>query len=346
MKLKRREFDELERCYCVAYTYIDGIRRVFFASEGPNPCYMYSGDDFVRSTVWETPGGCVDMAFIPGKERDFLAIQKFLPTFQSENAELIWGHFNENEVWEIKTLKHIPFIHHIGILRVDGVNHLVIQTLCGSKKDKEDWSDPGKVYAAVLPDDLNSPLELKGIGADMTRNHGFCVTEWEGQPAVVTTSDQGAFLFKAPRGAEEWRKEQLMDWPISDIAVLDIDEDGEAELATIEPFHGSKFLIYKRIGGQFQVVYRYPAEREFGHIVWGGKLRGVPTVIGAHRRPEKDFFYVQLESKKPLTFKTVLIDQDGGPSNLRVINEKDMDILVAPQREAHPSYGSVYYVTD
>ncbi len=72
-----------------------------------------------------------------------------------------------------------------------------------------------------------------------------------------------------------------MDWPISDIAAIDIDGDGELEYATIEPFHGSYFRVYKLIDGASRQVYEHPEVSEFYHVVVGTTLAGQ---AGVHRR--------------------------------------------------------------
>ena len=83
---------------------------------------------------------------------------------------------------------------------------------------------------------------------------------------------------------------------------------------------------------------------DFGHVVWGGKLRGVPTIIGGYRRNDKDLFYVQCTDKDNLKFKTEVIESGVGPSNVAVINEKDRDIIISANREL--GQAALYIVTD
>ena len=83
---------------------------------------------------------------------------------------------------------------------------------------------------------------------------------------------------------------------------------------------------------------------DFGHVVWGGKLRGIPTIIGGYRRVEKELFIIQCEDKENLTFKTQVIEAGIGPSNVAVINEHDRDIIVSANRELGEA--ALYFVTD
>lgn len=121
-------------------------------------------------------------------------------------------------------------------------------------------------------------------------------------------------------------------------------EDGENELVTIEPFHGNKFIINKKINGEYKEIYSYPKKIDFGHVVWGGKLRGVPSIIGGYRREEGELFVIQCTDKKKLTFKAETIEAGIGPSNVAVINGKDKDIIISANREIGEA--ALYFVTD
>ena len=49
---------------------------------------------------------------------------------------------------------------------------------------------------------------------------------------------------------------------------------------------------------------------DFGNVVWGGKLRGVQTIICGYRRAEKEIFIIQCEDKESLKFKTEFIEAE------------------------------------
>lgn len=345
MKFEKKFLTSLHRCYATSTTTINGEKRILIATEGEGQCYMYSGIDFDQSTVWEGPGGTMSIVAVPGKNGDFLAVQNFFPTFQSENAEIVWAKPEENYKWSIKTILKLPYVHRFDILSVNGINYFIGATLCTSKKYKDDWSDPGKIYIAVLPEDLNSPIELKVIKDGLTKNHGYTRAIWNGKIAGIVTSEEGVFAIIPPQCEHgEWTIETVMEKSVSDIAIIDIDEDGEDEIVTIEPFHGGNFIINKKINGEYKAIYKYPKEMDFGHVVWGGKLRGIPTIIGGYRRFEKELFYIQCKDKKELEFKTGVIEAGTGPSNIAVINEKDKDIIIAANREIGEA--ALYFVTE
>ncbi|MPQ44261.1 hypothetical protein [Clostridium tarantellae] len=345
MKFEKKFLTDLHRCYATSSTVIDGEKHILIATEGEGPCYMYSGPDFKQSTVWEGPGGTMSMIQIPGKNGDFLGVQNFFPTFQSENATIVWAKPEKDGKWNVKTILKLPYLHRFDILSANGVNYFIGATLCTSKTCKDDWSDPGKIYVGVLPDDLNEPIKLKVIKEGLTKNHGYCRANWNGKMVGMVTSENGVFVVTPPQNKDEdWQVEKILDRPVSDVAVVDIDNDGVEELVTIEPFHGKDFVINKKVGDKYEVVYKYPKEMDFGHVVWGGKLRGIPTIIGGYRRNDKDLFYVQCESTNPLKFKTEVIESGVGPSNVAVINEVDRDIIISANREL--GQAALYFVTD
>lgn len=343
MKIEKKFLTDLHRCYATSSTVIDGDTKILFATEGEGAAYMYDTADFKQSTVWDGPGGTMSMIPIPGYNGDFLAVQNFFPTFQSEKATIVWAKPTTNG-WDVKTILHLPYVHRFDILTgADGTLYFIGCTLCTSKQDKEDWSDPGKIYVAEIPTDLHTPMELTVIKEGMVKNHGYSrVDNWKGHMTGFVTCDSGIYAVTPPsiKGGE-WSIETVMEGHVSDVAVGDLDGDGEAELITIEPFHGNVFAIYHKEKDGYQKVYQYPEEMEFGHVVWFGKLRGVPTVIGGQRRHAKDLFYIQYRDGQ---YVKTTIDTGIGPSNIAVINEPDRDIIISANREIGQAV--LYLVTE
>ncbi len=345
MKFEKKVLDELDHCYAVGSTWFDGERWLLFAAENDGPCYAYEEKTGRRVTVWEHPGGTMSMIPLEGTNGEFLAVQGFRSGFMAQNTSLAWVVPQKDGPWKVKTVLKHPFIHRFDIFHLNGVNYVLICTLATSKKDKDDWSDPGKLWVGTLPEDLeNGEIQLEILEEGMLKNHGYCRVEWEGKVAGLTTCAGGLFLVIPPqeKGAS-WTVEKLIDRPISDVAAVDIDGDGQLELATIEPFHGNEFVINKKGENGYEIVYRYPNVMNFGHVVWGGTLAGEPCFIGGNRRENKELFLVRgVKAEKPC-FTTEMIDVGQGPSNIAVIHEDGLDRILAANREI--AQAAIYDVT-
>jgi hypothetical protein len=314
---------------------IDGELYVIFASESVGgPCYAYTGRGFSRrEVVWESAGGTMSLIQIPGTNGEFLAVQNFFPGFKSQKAKIVWGRRSGNSAWETRDVLSLPFLHRFDVFRVEGVNYFLGATLCTSKKDREDWSDPGKVYAGVLPDNFDqsgNSFEISPIMEGMYRNHGYWRGSYDGRDAGFVTSDSGIYAILPPLNANgKFDIRLIMGRPVGDAALFDLDGDGVDELVTIEPFHGDGVYIYKLIGNEYKKVYEYPGEIEFAHVIWAGLIRGAPTVIGGVRRRNCELFYIQCLDYELQKYESSLIESGVGTSNVAVVSQGDMDILIS-----------------
>jgi len=346
MRIEKQHLIEMNRCYAAASIFIDKRRYILLATEGEGPCYSFSGTDYqVRTTVWDGPGGTMSIVPIPGTNGEFLAVQKFFKMYQWEEAMVVWVKPQKDGSFAVRQILHLPYIHRFDILTSGGINYFIGCTLAESKDTREDWSKPGKVYTAVLPKDWDQPLSLKILKEGLYKNHGYTCLPGDYFDRGIVTSDEGAFIVSPPASpSEEWKIEQLMDWPISDIAAVDIDGDGELEFATIEPWHGSYFRVYKKVNGKFVQIFEHPEVSDFYHVAVGAEFRGKPVFIGGCRRGKKQLFYVHLVSSSPLKLEAVEIEGGVGPSNVHVVNEKNRDVIVSANREIGEA--ALYFVYD
>lgn len=345
MKITKKVLDEMERCYAASSLVVDGELYIVLASEAiDGPCYAYTGEDFSKKEViWEKAGGTMSLIQIPNTNGEFLAVQRFFPGFQSAEAKIVWGKRDPEKGWIVKDLIDIPYVHRFDIFEIDGANYFLAATLCGSKKDREDWSDPGKVYIGKLPDSPEKGMELKPILENLTKNHGYCRAKYQGRAAGYVTSDEGIFVVVPPeKEDQEWSVHHIMDRPVGDVALCDLDGDGEDELITIEPFHGDQFLVNKKIDGKYETVYSYPNEIQFAHAVVGCTLRGKPSVVGGIRRKDSELFIIQCTDSAEQKYESTVLEKEIGPSNVAVINQKDRDIIIAANHTQNQA--ALYFV--
>ena len=343
MRIERRFLAGMNRCYAATHIDVDGQTRILLATEGEGPCLAWVGPDHEGPhTVWAGPGGTMSMVPIPGTNGEFLAVQKFFRMFEWEEAKLVHVKPAGDGSYRVTDALHLPYIHRFDLLPVRDRLYFIGCTLATRKASREDWSSPGKIFVGEYRG--AGPLQVSVLKDGLTQNHGYSRLERDGRVSSLVTCREGAYEVTPPQqpGAD-WGVRQFMDWPISDIAAIDIDGDGELEFATIEPFHGSHFRVYKRDAGAYRMVYQHPEVSEFYHVVTGTTLAGKPVFVGGCRRGRQQLFYVHALQDDPLVLQAEVIEEGVGPSNVHVMHEPGRDIIVSANRER--AEAALYLVT-
>jgi len=343
MHIERRFLAGMNRCYAATHIDVDGQTRILLATEGEGPCLAWVGPDHEGPhTVWAGPGGTMSMVPIPGTNGEFLAVQKFFRMFEWEEAKLVHVKPAGDGSYRVTDALHLPYIHRFDLLPVRDRLYFIGCTLATRKASREDWSSPGKIFVGEYRGP--GPLQVSVLKDGLTQNHGYSRLERDGRVSSLVTCREGAYEVTPPQqpGAD-WGVRQFMDWPISDIAAIDIDGDGELEFATIEPFHGSHFRVYKRVAGAYRKVYQHPEVSEFYHVVTGTTLAGKPVFVGGCRRGRQQLFYVHALQDDPLVLQAEVIEEGVGPSNVHVMHEPGRDIIVSANREK--AEAALYIVT-
>ena len=338
MKFEKKVISNLTKCYSIAPLHYNGKDHMLVAAEKVDRCILFDLDGNEEDTVWTEPGGVMTMVQVPGTNGQFLSTHKFYSPNDSKEAKIVIVTPIEKGNWEVRTLVDLPHVHRFDILERNGVRYIIACALKSGHEFKEDWSMPGKVYAAVLPEDLSkfnedNQLELKVIKDNMLKNHGYYRVMEDGVMTSVVSADQGVFQFIPPETPEgEWEIKQLLDTPASDAVLVDLDEDGEKELAVLAPFHGEFISIYKKKDGKFEKVYDYDKSADFTHAIYGGMLCGKPAIVIGHRKGDRDLI-VFTYNKETKSYGYEIIDHDCGPANICVYNKDGKDVILSTNRE-------------
>ncbi|MDY3016272.1 MAG: hypothetical protein SOR79_03860 [Blautia sp.] len=333
--MNKKVLAELEKCYSIAPLYYKGKNHILVAAEKTDRCILFDTDGNEEQTVWEGPGGVMTMVQVPGTDGQFLATSEFYSPNDAKNAKIVIAEPLDGK-WNVRTLVEIPFVHRFDILENDGKRYLIVCCLKSGHEYRDDWSSPGKVYGAVLPEDLSSfdqdhQLELTVIKENMLKNHGYYRVEREGKCSSVVCCDSGVFRFWPPEGDKvQWRIETLINAPASDAVLIDLDGDGRDELFVLSPFHGDTISVYREKEGSYKLEYVHKEKMEFLHAIWGGEVQGKPVVMVGHRKGNRDllkFFWVNGE------YRTEIVDHDCGPANVYGFHKNGKDYLVSANRE-------------
>jgi len=331
MKFAKRHLCDLSFCYAAASIQADGREKFLFATDDTGPCRCIDPETFETENVWDEPGGTMSIIPVPGTDGDFLASQNFLPGFSALHARIVRAR-RENGAWQVQPWLDMPYVHRFDILERDGVRYLLCCILSSTEMPQADMTCPGRLIAAELSDDFSAPAEFTVIADGMTKNHGYCRVERDGYTEAFTACDEGVFTAVPPehRGGR-WEVRKILDAHASDIAVCDIDGDGAEELAVIEPFHGSDFVVYHKTSDGYKEMYRYPEKMEFVHAAWGGMLRGEPVFLGGCRAVNKELFMLRWKNGK---IQAETIETGYGPSNVAVLHGRNEDRILAANRES------------
>lgn len=339
MKFVKRRLCEMKSSYAVSHIERGGRTIILFAPDSRGPCYGFDSQTFEREPIWEEPGGTMAIVPLPDANGDFLAVQRFNPGFQAQDAEIVLARHRGGE-WRIEPFLKLPYVHRFDILQRGDIRYLLCCTLCTTKKDLDDWSSPGGLYAAELPSDMKPPANLTRIAGGMTKNHGYWRVQNEGYTSALTSCDQGVFIVSPPpQKGGEWAVRNILDKPVSDIALCDIDHDGVDELATIEPFHGNVFTVYRKNSLGYSPLYRHPGKADFYHVAWGGVFEGEAVFIGGSRAGSRELFLLRWKNG---AIAAETLDTGLGPANVDVVRSGKRDLIIAANREA--GEGAIYSV--
>jgi hypothetical protein len=334
MKVKKKVMGNLTKCYSIAPLRYKGTDHILVAAEKVDRCLLFDTEGNLEDTIWTEPGGVMTMVSVPGTDGQFLATQKFYSPNDSKEAKIVIVTPDEEKGWEVRTLAELPFVHRFQIVERNGTNYLIACTLKSGHEFKDDWSSPGKVYGAVLPEDLSRfneehQIRLDVIKDDMLKNHGYYKVEDCGLQTSIISSDKGVYQFIPPENpAGDWEIRHLIKEAASDAVLVDFDGDGEKELAVISPFHGDRISIWKKTDGEYREVYAYDKPAEFNHAIFGGMLCGRPALVIGHRQGERNLLAFTYNQEQE-SYEVQIIDRDCGPANVYKYTKGGEEIIIS-----------------
>ena len=214
---------------------------------------------------------------------------------------------------------------------MDNEYYLIASTLCSRKKFTDDWSTSGSVYAGRLDLEKEYVEDFRPIYDGVYKNHGLTKT---GKNEFLIAGEQGIIKFSlSEKSQRKWKTDRILDFPASDIAVCDIDGDGELELGVIAPFHGEHFAIYKNRAGVWEKIYELPGMHEFGHAIFGGTINEESAFLVGFRAGKKELLLIHRSETGGL--EAIELDTEKGPANVAVVKGNNTDYICAANRQSN-----------
>lgn len=323
MKFTKVFSDQLDHCYAIMRLTDQTHDYVIVASEEKQPCYAYDlNNDYKRTTVWPDVGGTMTLVQIPGT-LNFLATQRFYPGFNSAACRIVKETFNGTD-WDQTIVGDFPYVHRFDIIQHDGGLRFIGCSIANSKKNTDDWSDPGKVWVGDYDDNAETVNNLHALDFTLTKNHGY--KNMNGYSLI--TGVQGVYRVDYPTTNEDWKLTRLVSEETSDIATADVNGDGKDEYFTIEGFHGPYTRIYDN---QFNTLYKSEAVSPFGHAIWGGLIGSKNYFVFGYRDGKQDLEVISFDNNK---INIQLVDKQVGPSNATVYEKDGTQYLLSANRES------------
>ena len=220
--------------------------------------------------------------------------------------------------WSIRELDRTPTAHRIRWADPDGTGRpaLVSAPLSGPAAEPPDYRDAVPVYW-YRPGDWRRRI-VTGAGQGVV--HGLLVTPWRGPAgdAVLTASFAGVHLHRHLDG--EWSRETVVagdpaPWPRSGASEVAVGRLGDRDfVATIEPWHGPRVVVYRADGGEWtrQVI----DEIGSGHTLVTADFDGDgrDEIVTGDRGDTRRLHLYAADDPEGASWSRRLLDDDMSPS--------------------------------
>jgi Aldos-2-ulose dehydratase, beta-propeller domain/FG-GAP-like repeat len=236
--------------------------------------------------------------------------------------------------WSVTAIGHIPASHRLRWADLDGDGRLelVDVPIVGAGSRPPDYSVPAPITWFEMPDSLQtgnaegiqqqsnnwSPHLIDG---SLNIVHGVLIMDWDGdgRDEILTASTQGVNLFKSKgRGTNlSWTRTLLTPGDqteryhgASEIGVGKV--HGGRVLATIEPWHGNKVVVYPRTAAGFSERHVIDSSFKNGHALVCADLDGDGNdeIVAGYRGPGTSLFIYHAADDRGTAWERETLDTD------------------------------------
>jgi len=329
--LKKQTILEIENVYTAnAFVTDDGFF-VGAGSETGSQVKLYNLEDKSTVNLPGCPGGMMSFIPVPGEAWSYVTIMGLFPPFIGREAG-VYMHRLSGKDWITEKAMDLPFAHRCEFLQVEDGHVLVAATVSKLKENPADWSRPGELHVISLAKDLSFPWESVVIDSGITRNHGMGKASIGGEELLFVSGDRGIFSVQAGQG-RSWEVKAVFEKEVSEMTFIDLDGDGQKELVTIEPFHGTELNIYKRMHTDWEL--RYSGSLAFGHGLSSGVFNGKPIIVAGNRSDSLALEIITVDELNKGTVNKRFIESGVGPTQTQVFTYKGMDYILSANQKKH-----------
>ncbi|MHC4644475.1 MAG: hypothetical protein ACYTBJ_03160, partial [Planctomycetota bacterium] len=185
MKVTKRTLANLERVYSIAAVprlSVDGWPAFLAGSEGDGPLLYFEPPQYEPVQIADAPGGFISLwAFSKHDANYVVAATDFKPGFKAENCRIIVYPLDQTLRGHSFEVGRLPYTHRVAVLDVAGRLCFLGSTLCSAKAFKYDWTQPGGVHLAIIPDKIQQKWQFTQIVTGLNKNHGMDFAQLEKQ---------------------------------------------------------------------------------------------------------------------------------------------------------------------
>ena len=323
---------DLPAVYTAAAFTCDGRWCIGAGSEKKHPAFLLEFGDGRSARIEKVadgPGGMMSLVPVPGAARRLVSVMGLFPPFIGREAGVFLHTCSPGGAWETRPVIALPFAHRCEVVRRQGENHLFVSTVSRHKEDPADWSQPGELHVARIPESAEEPWQTRVLKSGLLRHHGMLKTCFDGEELLAVSSAEGIFGFQPEATAGDgWKETRLFDREVSEFGFMDLDGDGMDELATIEPFHGNALNIYKR---NAVAVWerRYSSPLAFGHGLSVGRIGGRPVVVVGNRHDSGALEMHVVRDLSAGAIECCVVEAQAQPTQTQIFSHQGVDYLLS-----------------
>ncbi len=326
MKVTKRMVANLERVYSIAAVpgvKADGWPAFLAGSEGDGPLLYFEPPHYEPIEIANEPGGFISLWTFEQEASNYVvAATDFKPGFKAENCRIIVYPLDETARGKAFEVGRLPYTHRVAVSAVGGRQCLLGSTLCSAKAFKYDWTQPGGIHLAVIPDKIENKWEFRQIVTGLNKNHGmdFGQLGKAGLGGFLLSAMEGLSFMRIPESPDgRWEVETIAEGEHSDAFAYDWDSTGYAQIFAISPFHGNTVTIYRREQGRWSGTV-IADDISMGHVLWAGELLAGPGLLVGGRDGRKELRLYRKSGPQGRGFSYEIIDEGIGPTQIAVVD--------------------------